>query len=241
MTYTPRQLNFYHLASTPCREPEPMPEDLELEFEEARNHEEMIEDMVITKEEWDELSLEQKFKAWMNPTIKGKIKEEWITRSVRKGLNRLDTEMKKRAVGTNSSAPAKDYQKLINASDFHCWVENANGKVVFDPDFPEYQMIRNIRGCTKEQHHKGFPMKYQKILWNKKKKEIKTNMKLHSRFGVNRDITPCLKMFGLEPRYAYCHYNASGYVANHRGEGLKIVIGSMGWTQKSGGVFWEFG
>ena len=114
-------------------------------------------------------------------------------------------------------------------TDYHAWVEDDDGTILFDPQFPE------------EQH--GAPMNMlmdqpQYIKWDeveqKKQKYFMVNQKNFVETCRN-DLPQLYK----NPQYLRCFWNASAYVEYaKRG---KMVIGSKGYKCAVGSVFWLWG
>lgn len=113
--------------------------------------------------------------------------------------------------------------------DYHAWVEDDDGTILFDPQFPEEQL--------------GAPMNMlmdqpQYIKWDeleqKKQKDFMVN---HKDFVETlRDSLPELYK---NPQHLRCFWNALAYVKYaKRG---KMVIGSKGYKCADGSVFWLWG
>lgn len=114
--------------------------------------------------------------------------------------------------------------------DYHIWVENEQGEVVFDPAFNEYEFICRVRGAdiSKPVRHK----------WGNQKSWLDKKSFTYLSEGNTRQIIA--DMFS-DPRYQHCRNNAIAYLYNKGKEGDKAVIGSMGWQTISGDYWWEFG
>jgi hypothetical protein len=104
--------------------------------------------------------------------------------------------------------------------DGHYWVER-NGKII-DIDFPEYQLIKAMKGCKGKCQYKEAPIDVQKVFIKSIKTEELEN-------GMKRNIPPSFNR---------CQYNAYMEQKLHGG---RIVFGSMGWKMKNGKVWWEYG
>ena len=113
----------------------------------------------------------------------------------------------------------------MNRNDFHCWVEDKLGNVIFDPqNFSAYHDICRINKCdiTKPVYHK----------WEDQEKYLKQ----HQVKMIN------IKDFYKRPKPLMCNYNAYAWAKHSGAEDPVVVIGSMGWLKNNGrGAWWEFG
>ena len=155
---------------------------------------------------------------------------------------------------------------IPGGSDFHCWVENDAGTVVYDPYFSCYENICDIRGLdVNKPVYKKWPNQqkwikrtckdqlYWKTLLKGKSPEkalkIMTNAKISDCRGTvsymasNESIMDWYN----QPGDHMCNFNAWAWYLNqsmvkHRKD-LHIKIGSMGWRKLGNDTraFYEFG
>tara|TARA_R110000868_G_scaffold394911_1_gene666380 strand:+ start:115 stop:501 length:387 start_codon:yes stop_codon:yes gene_type:complete len=128
---------------------------------------------------------------------------------------------------------------MATTMDIHCWVEDSTGKII-DPDFMEYQIVKNIRDLEGEKQYKKLTGEAYKTMagditaaCKTVKKQIKASNK-----GMTNEYF--WELFTDHPRSGFCMLNAMGQVK--KDPTLKFCIGSMGWKKKgSQEIFWEFG
>jgi hypothetical protein len=154
---------------------------------------------------------------------------------------------------------------MPGGGDFHCWVENDAGTVVYDPSFSAYNMVCDIRGldinkpvykawskqkkwvqkkCGDQQLwlallHGKDPKKALKIMKNHKISEGRGQMS----FMTNKTMSDWYN----NPMDHMCTHNAWAWYLNqtlvkHRSD-LHIRVGSMGWRtlRDDTKAFYEFG
>jgi hypothetical protein len=116
--------------------------------------------------------------------------------------------------------------------DFHCWIEDGNGKVIYDPYFGEYEFICKIQHCdVKSPVYKIWP---NQMKWLNEKKPQRIWL---------------LPEFVEKPQYSYCNYNCWAYMTNKYGKQFTpelvqrhMKIGSLGWRYPGRcDAHWEYG
>ena len=119
-----------------------------------------------------------------------------------------------------------------NDGDFHVWIEDSQGTVVFDPHFIIYDDICDLRGLdiTKPVYKE----------WNNRNKWL-----------MDKDVLdlfhPSVKSIVCDmfdrPQARRCRNNSVAWLCNHGDiKEHRLVIGSMGWEYKNkSGAFYEFG
>jgi hypothetical protein len=119
---------------------------------------------------------------------------------------------------------------LFDKNDFHCWVEDKNGKVVFDPDFKEYELVRKLRGCwdNPKKFYSPFGEEKEKYFWNKLKPKMREKIEFLKANGLKGKW---VNTFYQTPLHGYCNLNCSAFVIKNKGKGYKIRVGSMGWLK----------
>ncbi len=118
-----------------------------------------------------------------------------------------------------------------DAGDYHIWVEDKHGKVVFDPVFEEYRFICKIRNANIN--------KPVRVAWNNQAKWL--DDKNWSQQANDNAFRCIISNMFEQPRYQHCRSNAIAYMVNRGKEGDRVVIGSAGWKKGNGEVWWEFG
>jgi hypothetical protein len=112
--------------------------------------------------------------------------------------------------------------------DGHFWVERDG--VIIDPHFELYDKIIEIRKCTTKVAHKEAPKSTQD-------KMIKMYEEYFQKMRGDDWKTVFARVFAT-PKPNNCVQNAIAEVTNNGG---RLVFGSLGWEQKKGGVWWEYG
>ena len=122
--------------------------------------------------------------------------------------------------------------------DFHCWVEDKNGEVVFDPDFVEYELTQVIRNAMGPKHYLKWNDEFQQDCWSRIQTHMKTQMAyIRKKGGKNRDFWGSY----AKPKVHCCPANCVTFMKKNKGKEFKIVLGSMGWEKPDGSVWWEWG
>ena len=130
------------------------------------------------------------------------------------------------------------FQKMTSL-DAHMWLEDAEGNVVNDCDFPQYDYVKAVRNLKGEKKYKAWEGEKGKKAMATVQKMVQVRMdatcsatgftkKQYWEFYRNKPVSGC------------CFMNAMAYWKKNKH--LKIRVGSMGWEKKDGsGVWWEFG
>jgi hypothetical protein len=114
--------------------------------------------------------------------------------------------------------------------DYHCWVVDKDGEVVFDPDFNQYKYKRTLRDLKNICHREEYPLERQQELW-KFWRQVKVK-EVHPLIREALKATPC---------GGHCQMNTGNFLKANKGKGYRIAIGFMGWEKQDGSVFWEYG
>lgn len=130
--------------------------------------------------------------------------------------------------------PHTRVSQLNDFMDLHCWIEH-NGEVI---DYADKDLKKVSLFGTEKVVRKEFNMELQKwvlpVIW----KRYKAKMKLLNREPpMVRDMW--LSMYKKRP--GHCTIKAFEYYKANKGAGAKIKIGSLGFEQHDGGIFWEYG
>jgi hypothetical protein len=132
-----------------------------------------------------------------------------------------------------------DADKRGGEDDYHVWVIDKHGEVIFDPYFKEYDMTRDIRCCGGMTHYKEWSQEYQGEFWKRTQIKIKKTMAdCRKQGGTNKGFWRMAE----EPSYGRCPINSASFMRRNKGKDYRIVIGSMGWSKDDKtGIFWEYG
>jgi len=119
--------------------------------------------------------------------------------------------------------------------DGHFWV--VRDEKIIDIDFPGYDMIRRIRNCKNKAVHLEADEITQRLMiaiFNK----IISNILGGTQETAIQVMGSYCECKHIEPVENRCIINAIIEIYKNGGE---LKFGSMGWEQKSGGVWYEFG
>jgi hypothetical protein len=125
--------------------------------------------------------------------------------------------------------PGDEVEKVKN-TQFHCWVEDARGEKVFDPEFTEYySLIRALRGCDEDADR--IYVKYKR-----QEECLKIAMKIAIEKSINLDKS------GLDGYYPdACSVNCLRFMRKNEDKNYKICIGAFGWKKRDGSIWFEYG
>ena len=115
------------------------------------------------------------------------------------------------------------------SGDFHAWVENDKGDIIYDPSFRDYVTIIRFHGTTAKRVY---------VKWTKEEqiKQLKHLMRTHGECFLMVKSNP--EDLIKNPIFGQCIFNALAYKTINGG---KVVIGSMGFRRADGNVWWEYG
>ena len=118
----------------------------------------------------------------------------------------------------------------VNRQMFHAWVEDSDGNVVFDPEFPRYKMIKMIHGCDPNE-----PMcrhRYQ---------QQSECVEILMKDAIQKLIK--LSNVGIKPSYNFqqCSHNCYYFMKKNKGKNYNVVVGAAGWKKKNGDIWFEWG
>ena len=138
--------------------------------------------------------------------------------------NRCHNDYLEHAEQQKSNPDPDDLGKL--GMDFHCWVSDMEDNVGYDPQTCGHQKwVWDAREGTDT--YVPFSTHNQQQKWSLLRLRM-TNLKPYLR----------------NPMYGMCHKNAAAYVKSERKKGntnLKIVIGSYGFINGDGELYWQWG
>lgn len=129
---------------------------------------------------------------------------------------------------------------LCCGEDYHTWIKDAQGNVVYDPYFKEYDFARNWNDCWGRQRRREWDLVYQKMVWQDVRRRAKAEMAEMKRQGGTAEA---LWAFRKKEKPFHCSTNCMCFMKNpeNKGKGYRIVVGSMGWEKADGSVHWEYG
>lgn len=158
----------------------------------------------------------------------GAVKKQF--QSTRGGGQNINTEVfrGKSILLDNGTANTSNLQELFDKRDFHCWVEDKDGEVVFDPEFKEYQAIKQVKNCMEDSPHfyNAFGEDAEKWFWGKLKGTMTDKIQLYKSQNIK-----WVKEFYQRPKFGHCNLNCSAFLIKNKGKGYRIRVGSMGWLK----------
>ena len=133
--------------------------------------------------------------------------------------------------------------------DAHAWCEDKDGKVVFDPHFKEYDLIKKIRDLEGEPQYEEVSTLSRQVMVIIKR-QIKDAKRQGKQQGIKLTSEMIMTMFLEQPAFGNCFLNAYAY--RWFNPEVKMRVGKMGWkvkkTERCYGttfttdkVFWEYG
>ena len=128
-------------------------------------------------------------------------------------------------------------ESKIEKGEFHTWIEDKQGNIVFDPHFFEYDLMKECRGIEKDAKRVHYKFTNQdncvKIAM---RRAIERAIEVDGLFGTGRDN------YFWEPRHGFCNLNCYNHMkrVNGKEKGYKVVVGAMGW-EEDGSVHVEYG
>ena len=124
-------------------------------------------------------------------------------------------------------------------SQFHAWVEDSEGKVIFDPQFSDYIYKKHMHDCDVDT-----PMVYHRF------DNQEGCVDIVMRGAVRRSLffaeMKCIAdgvptNAGRLIRPGFCNLNCFNFMRGKQGSGYKVVVGAAGWRQKNGNIWFEWG
>ena len=181
----------------------------------------------------------------------GSQKEGAVIRAVPAGTDKAkdlsDTLEWARLCECSNYEPGAPELKIAKG-DFHTWIEDKEGNIVFDPWFLEYDLTKELRGIDKDakQVHYKF-VNQEKCAKLAMKSAIERSLEFSAMFGIGGVCAGQHDWiegnWGLDhPRHGFCNLNCFNHMkkVNGKDKGYKIVVGAMGW-EEDGSVHLEYG
>lgn len=127
---------------------------------------------------------------------------------------------------------------MDSTMEVHMWLENADGTIAFDPDFPDYNWVKQVRRLTGDKCHKAYTGRKAIDCLAEIRKALNFRIKMLEQNGLDKEKV--WDIYFKSPAFGICFFNAMAYWKKNKH--LKIKVGSMGWESKlDGNIFWEYG
>ena len=134
--------------------------------------------------------------------------------------------------------------KKINY-DLHAWCEDEEGNVIYDPWFPEFDLIVSANKCIADLESGYILENDRNGRIYKKRPEwqpiLNAVLKRTVSLMMADGIVVSDAAWRVPAQYGCCVYNAYFWKLRNPDKGAKICVGQMGWKTKSGGEHWEYG
>jgi len=133
-------------------------------------------------------------------------------------------------------------QDKLDKEDFHCWVEDAQGKVVFDAeDFFELENIKMIRGCVGDSIR--VPFLEQKVALRHVIASAVEKQRQSDKYGIPWEHRWFNQEHNGEQIYQFgmCNINCLHFLKHNKNQGYKMVVGAKGWRTQDGEAWFEWG
>jgi len=125
------------------------------------------------------------------------------------------------------------------SEDFHAWIEDKDGKVIYDPHFPRYDKIKKLRGLYGDPQYKAYTGEKARALCMRNRQSVIRIIKAQKN-AYKITAKQVWEQQYQHPTVGFCNFNAIAYLKKH--PEAKYKVGSMGWKRKCDDrVFWEFG
>ena len=131
-------------------------------------------------------------------------------------------------------------KSLPCGTQFHAWVEDKEGQVIFDPWWDDlYKPIQILHACLDGATCRlPWNTAYEAECWDAMKVLMKNQMsELRKMGGKYRDY------WGVGYRAGRCPVNCAIFMRKeeNRGKGYRIRVGSLGWKKPDGSIWWQYG
>ena len=166
----------------------------------------------------------------------------------------LDFAKKNNIIMPKSTIPKRTFKEVLKSKDkegdiqldAHCWCEDKEGNVVFDPDYDDkFTLTKEMFNLTNEKCYKKFDPLLQKLCFKSVENQIQ---KVFNEVGeqvdeeTNRNIAKEILDHieeGGEQLFNHCFSAALAYKMCN--PSVNMVCGSAGWIGKDGEPHWEYG
>ena len=127
--------------------------------------------------------------------------------------------------------------------DAHCWCEDNEGNIVFDPNYEKFDYTKKLFNLTNEKCYKKFDPLLQKLCFksvDKQTKKIFNQVREEKETDMNiaKEILDHIEEGG-EDFFGNCFVSALAYKMCN--PSVNMVCGSAGWFGKDGEPHYEFG
>mgnify|MGYP006444751061 CR=1 FL=1 len=125
-------------------------------------------------------------------------------------------------------------RKKFETDDYHAWIEDDDGNVIYDPEFID-EVRKMIPTPIDIQFDKPV---YEK--WNEsEQRKLKTWLLSSDGLREKYEDKEYVNTFYDTPKFAMCFWNATAYVYKHQ-KGT-VVFGSKGYKCETGGEYYTWG
>lgn len=136
-------------------------------------------------------------------------------------------------------------QDKLDRGDFHCWVEDAQGKFVFDAneqeEFFELECVKDVRDCIGDTIRVPFLDQTTSVRYAIQGAIAK------QRQSEDYGIAWKDRWFNQEHegkqiyQWRMCNVNCLNFLKENKGKGYKMVVGATGWRTGCGEAWFEWG
>ena len=116
------------------------------------------------------------------------------------------------------------------SGNFHAWVVDTRGNVVFDPDFDAYRMTKMLNGIDEDAPLVRHPFTDQKTCVNLVMKNAVVRALRFAEMGIDGLVRP-----------NFCSLNCHYFMRANKGKGYRVVVGAAGWQKDDGEIWFEWG
>jgi len=134
----------------------------------------------------------------------------------------------------------------VGVVDLHAWVELEDGTILdYDNNNVDYASVRSTNGLTEKQHYHKLSKHVNKQVYRELVKKVimpymrdikKNNSRID--FKDTKELWRYCEQLEIACPSGHCFFRAYVYQKKFGG---KIQIGSMGWENPKGEIWWEFG
>ena len=131
----------------------------------------------------------------------------------------------------------KNINDIIKGNDYldaHAWVADCSGNVIYDPNFKEYDIIKQINKCGDTKVYKPFNLSFE------------DEIKIFKYWNIDKRYEKFEKLpYKWKDTFGGCINNAINYIIQskkkNKNKKIYLVIGSFGWKKKNGEPWYEYG
>ena len=152
-----------------------------------------------------------------------------------------------------STIPKRTFKEVLKSKDkegdiqldAHCWCEDEEGNVVFDPNYEKFDYTKKLFNLTNETCYKKFDTLLQKLCFKSVEKQVQKvfdEVREQVDKETNRDVAKIIINHieeGGEQFFNQCF--SAGIAYKTCNPSVNLVCGSAGWIGKDGEPHWEYG